>query len=29
LAKTDRNEPSDIVVAEPINIPDTFKNART
>jgi hypothetical protein len=29
LAKTDRSEQEDIVVAEPINIPDTFKNART
>jgi len=29
LIKTDRSEQADIVVAEPINIPDTFKNART
>ena len=29
LIKTDRSEQEDIVVAEPINIPDTFKNART
>lgn len=29
LAKTDRSNQEDIVVAEPINIPDTFKNART
>ena len=29
LAKTDRSEQEDIVVAKPINIPDTFKNART
>ena len=29
LAKTDRTSGEAIVVAEPINIPDTFKNART
>ena len=29
LIKTDRSEQEDIVVAEPINIPDTFKNVRT
>ena len=29
LIKTDRSEQEDIVVAEPINIPDTFKNLRT
>ena len=29
LAKTDRTSGESIVVAEPINIPDTFKNART
>ena len=29
LAKTDRSVSDNIVVAEPINIPDTFKNART
>jgi hypothetical protein len=29
LAKTDRTSGGSIVVAEPINIPDTFKNART
>ena len=29
LAQTDRSNQENIVVAEPINIPDTFKNART
>mgnify|MGYP001156771728 FL=1 len=29
LIKTDRSEQEDIVVAQPINIPDTFKNVRT
>jgi len=27
--KTDRSVTDQIVVAEPVNIPDTFKNART
>jgi hypothetical protein len=29
MDKTDRDVADQIVVAEPTNIPDTFKNART